>query len=155
MVLPSSECLILAEDRTVHPRLRAVAIELGMYGVNFVVDRAHESDGSWLASFLAREAVAAHEPEERRAPIPHVPTTVWASRTGRATTLPVPEADAFHLYFDGRSAGGVGSGGFVGYWPGGECAGGGGGPYPGRCTVNEAEAEAMLAALRWLTEVPL
>lgn len=76
VVLPSSECMVLAEDRTVHPRLRAVVIELGMYGVSFAVDRQREADGSWLASFLAREAVATHLPEEEPEPIPHVPTTV-------------------------------------------------------------------------------
>lgn len=121
-----------------------------MYGVTFTVEDGDAASGSWLAELLATATLEAHQPEEPRTPIPHETTIIRAARTGKAAKLPIAEEDAFHVYFDGRSAGGMGSGGFVGYWPGGACAGGGGGPYPGKTTVNEAEAEALLAALRWV-----
>ena len=37
VVLPTSECLVLAKDKEVHYRLRAVALELDMYGVSYRV----------------------------------------------------------------------------------------------------------------------
>ena len=92
--------------------------------------------------------------DHKEAPVvQHEEVTISMPRAGKGGTKAVNEKDALRVYFDGRCVKKLGAGGFIAFAPDGELLGGKALYYGQKASSNnEAEAEALLSALKWVEE---
>ena len=150
VVLQEAACMVLVKDKGVHARLKAHVLELGMYGVAYKLGEGlHVSLGDIRAA-----AEAALEGDAEGVPqVEHVDRELRMPQGKKRAAPGVDESSAMRVYFDGRSADKLGSGGFVAFSPTGECLGGAAYNYGAEAgTVNAAELESLKRALEWVRD---
>ncbi len=147
VALKEEACLLLVRDKHVHARLKAHVLELGMYGVAYKLQEA----GNVALAQVREAAEAAAEDMQGVPQLEHVDRKLRMPQGKKQAAPGVDERAALRLYFDGRSADMLGSGGFVAFAPGGELLGGAAYHYGVEAgTVNAAELESLRRALEWL-----
>lgn len=150
IVLPSQDCMVLLRDKRVHARLRAYVLELQMYGVAFRV-----AEGGCP---VLQQASALKEPGgvEEAPQVDHEERTLRFPSQRTEDSFRVIEKSGWRVYFDGRCAKEVGSGGFIAFNEHGQVMGGLAMHFGAQCkTNNAAELEALYRALVWLKEQPI
>lgn len=147
IVLPQQHCLLLVKDKAVHARLRALVLELAMYGVAY---RVEEQEASLLEGLKEAAEVAQDDDVAGVPQLEHKDTIIKRPTGKKMTAKGVDESAAMRIYFDGRSADKRGSGGFIAFAPDGSCLGGAAFNYGVEAgTVNAAEMESLARALTW------
>lgn len=152
VVLPRQHCLLLVKDKAVHAKLRALVLELGMYGVAYRV----EEQGDLVLVGIREAAEVEEESSGGSGDVPHlehVDREIARPAGKKLAVRGVDEAAALRVYFDGRSADRKGSGGYIAFAPDGTCLGGAAHYYGAEAgTVNAAELESLRRALQWVAD---
>ena len=116
--VPDQACLTMIRDKETHHRLRALVIELDMYGPKIEIS---DLQGSIAEEYLNK---AVHQPnhlshrgiEDMEAdPIPHQDITIALPRSNQRVKCVNEDNNTVRVYFDGRCVKKLGAGGYVAF----------------------------------------